>query len=100
MQLFLKIFLISLDHCSYDSIAKRQEQYVVFSVLISPVSDRGKNTSLCYSQLPFLYIKGPHQSFPRTSHWELMLSDLSSLTSKSFPELSKTQSSYCSQRNC
>lgn len=76
MQLFLKIFLISLDHCSYDSIAKRQEQYVVFSVLISPVSDRGKNTSLCYSQLPFLYIKGPHQSFPRTSHWELMLSDV------------------------
>lgn len=88
MHPLLQIFLVSLDHCSYNNIAKRQEQYAVFSVLISPVSDRGKNTSLCYSQLPFLYIKGPHQSFPRTSHWELMLSDLSSLTSKSFPELS------------
>lgn len=100
MHHFLQIFLVSLDHRSYNNIARRQKQYAVFSVLISPVSDRGKNTSLCYSQLPFLYIKGPHQSFPRTSHWELMLSDLSSLTSKSFPELSKTQSSYCSERNC
>lgn len=100
MHAFLQNLLVSLDHHSYNNIAKRQEQYAVFSVLISPVSDRGKNTSLCYSQLPFLYIKGPHQSFPRTSHWELMLSDLSSLTSKSFPELSKAQSFYCSERNC
>lgn len=70
MHPLLQIFLISLDHCSYNNIAKRQEQYAVFSVLISPVSDRGKNTSSCNSQLPFLYIKGSHQSFPRTSHWE------------------------------
>lgn len=40
MQPFLQIFLLFLDHHSYNNIAKRQEQYVVFSVDLPSVRQR------------------------------------------------------------